>query len=123
MPELRKGLSVGARAKHDRRNNARNEQENECDLDCGPVEREEDRTDELSPESHGAVFLLIARGHENRRAVLLEERGDLVIVQGPAELGGAIVDLGLEIGGELGGDVFTLFLRKPEFHGGEIAIE
>ncbi len=41
MPELRKGLSVCARAKHDRRNNARNEQEDECDLDCGPVEREE----------------------------------------------------------------------------------
>jgi hypothetical protein len=29
----------------------------------------------------------------------------------------------LEIGSELGGDIFTLFLRKPEFHGGEVAIE
>jgi hypothetical protein len=123
MPELGKGLSVGARAKHDRRNNARNEQEDQCDLDCGPVEREEDRSDELSPESHGAVFLLIARGHENRRAVLLEKPGDLVIVQGPAELGGAIVDLGLEIGGELSGDVFALPGWEPEFNGGEVAIE
>ena len=44
--------------------------------------------------------------------MLLEERGDLVIVQGPAELGGAIVDFGLEIGGELGGDVFALLFAE-----------
>ena len=114
-PNWEKGRPCVLRAKHDGRNNARNEQQDECHLDCGPIEREDDRTDELSAESHGAVFLLIARGDENRRAVLLEKRGDLVIVQGPAELGGAIVDLGLEIGGELGGDVFTLFLGSQNF--------
>jgi hypothetical protein len=89
----------------------------------GPIERKDKRPDKLPAEGYGAVFLLIARGHENRRALLLEERGDLVIVQGPPELGSAIVDLGLEIGSELRGDVFALLFREPEFHGSEIAIE
>jgi hypothetical protein len=55
--------------------------------------------------------------------VLLEKGGNLVIAQGPAHLGGAIVDLGLEIGGQLGGDIFALPGWEPEFDGGEVAIE
>ena len=69
------------------------------------------------------LFLLITRGDEDRRAVLLEERGDLVVGQRAAELGDTVVNLGLQIGREFGRDVFALLFREPEFHGGEVAIE
>ena len=112
-----------ARAEHDRGNNAWNKEEDEGDLDRGPVKGKNNRADELASKRNGAVFLLITRSDKNRRAVRFEERGDLVVVQGPAELRRAIVDFGLEIGSELGGDVVALLFREPEFHGSEVAIE
>jgi hypothetical protein len=55
--------------------------------------------------------------------MLFQDCGDLGLGQRAAELGGAIVDFGLKIGGEFGGDVVALFFREPEFYGGEVAIE
>ena len=111
------------RAKDECRDSGRDEEQNEGDFHRRPIKRKEERTDELSAESDGAVFLLISRGDEDRRALLLEEGGDLVVGQRATELGDAVVDFGLQVGREFGGDVFALPLRQPEFHGGEIAIE
>jgi hypothetical protein len=55
--------------------------------------------------------------------VLFEERGDFFVRQGAAQIGSPVIDLRLEIGGELCGDVVALFYREPGFDGAEVAIE
>jgi hypothetical protein len=55
--------------------------------------------------------------------VLFEEPGDFILRQRPAQTGGAVVGLRVEISGELGGDVVALFLWELGFDGAEVAIE
>ena len=69
------------------------------------------------------MFVLIAGGDKDGRAVWFQKRRDFVIGQRPAQCGGAIFDFGLEIGGEFGGDVFAMLFRKPEFYGSEVTVE
>ena len=55
--------------------------------------------------------------------MLFEEGGDLVVGQRTSEFGSAVVDFGLEVSGEFGGDVLPLGFRQPESYGGKVAIE
>jgi hypothetical protein len=77
----------------------------------------------VAPKGDGTAFLLIMLRDEDGWTMLLEERGDLHIGQRATEFGGVIVDFGLKIGRELGGDVFALLFRQPEFYGSEVSIE
>ena len=65
----------------------------------------------------------IAGGDEDGAAVLLEEVGYFGIGEGAVELFGAVVELGLEVGAELGEDVFAGGGREVVADGLEVAVE
>lgn len=98
-------------------------EQDERDFHGGPIKRKDERTDELAPEGDGVMILPITGGDEDGRSQLFQDGRDFGAGQRAAELGFAVVDLGVEIGGEFGRDIVLLRFRQPEFHGLKVTIE